>query len=371
MALTEIFCQDNAVNFLQRAYATGRLPHALVFAGPEGVGKFTTAREWAKVLLCYEPRRDDGFVDSCGRCQSCRLFESGSHPDYHHVYRELVYFTSEGRYKKTPPVDLPIDVVREFLIDRVASRPSLSQRRVFVVDQAEKLSTAAQNSMLKVLEEPPTYCTIILLCTQTEPLLPTIRSRCQLVRFGPVCRQKIVEKLNQMGLEDAQCQYWARLCQGSIGRACRWAALELAGAELYATKKQLVESLAKYRYRDALKFAQWCIEKTRRLAAAWTELEPDTSRTDVNRRAQKTIINIIISALHDAMRWNADNTAALVNLDQSRQIESLGRRYTCEQAAESISRCHRTLRFIDASVNEKLLFEQLLLRLADADIMRV
>ena len=85
MSLKDIFCQDIAITILQKALAADKIPHAYIFAGPEGVGKFATAREWARLLLCENPAMENDFVDSCGLCRSCRLFEAGSHPDFNHI----------------------------------------------------------------------------------------------------------------------------------------------------------------------------------------------------------------------------------------------------------------------------------------------
>ena len=105
MSLKDIFCQNQVISILQRAFAAGKAPHAYIFAGPKGVGRFKTAREWAKMLLCKNPVTENSFTDSCGSCQSCRQFEAGSHPDFHLIYKELREFTTDGKGKKTP-VDL-------------------------------------------------------------------------------------------------------------------------------------------------------------------------------------------------------------------------------------------------------------------------
>jgi len=370
MSLKEIFCQDKAIAVLQRALAAGRVPHAYIFAGPEGVGKFTTAREWARLLLCKNPVMENGFADSCGLCRSCRLFEAGSHPDFNSVYKELIEFTRDGKDKKTP-VDLPIDVIREFLIEKAPTKPTLSQRKVFVVSEAERLNAPSQNALLKSLEEPPEYCCIVLLCTRMERLLPTTKSRCQIIRFGPVAEDRIVEKLREMGIEQRPAQYFARLAQSSIGRACRWAQLELADANLYQTKKQLLSSLVEYEYAGALDLAQWLLDESKKIAKLWANLDETTSRTDINRRAQTTLVQIIISALHDAMKLNVTPAKDLSNFDQKGRIQKLAGRFDPEQAAEKIDDCYRTLRWIESGVNEKLIFDQLLLNLAASDKMEV
>jgi len=366
MALKEVFCQNKAVDILQKAFASGKIPHAYIFAGMEGVGKFKTAREWAKLLLCKNPLIEDNFADSCSRCQSCLLFETGSHPDFNPVYKELLEFTRDGK-DRTTPVELPIDVIREFLIEKVSTKPTLSERKVFVVAETEKLNAASQNSLLKVLEEPPGYCCIILLCTSLEKLLPTTRSRCQIIRFAPIDQEKITEKLKQIGVHKAQAEFFARLAQGSLGLASQWAELELADANLYDTKKQLVKSLSTLEYADALNMAQSLLGESNKIAAAWAKLQTATSKTDINRRAQKTIFQMVISALLDAMKLNLAGTEKIINFDQLQQIKILAERFSPEQAAEKIAEVHKTMLWIDSNVNEKLIFEQFLLNLAVSD----
>ena len=355
---------------MQRAFASGRWAHAYIFAGSEGIGKYKTAYEWARLLLCESPIVEDSFADSCGSCQSCRLFDASSHPDFSHVYKELREFTENGK-GKTTPVDMPIDVIREFLIAKVSVRPTLSQRKVFVVSEAEKLNAASQNALLKVLEEPPGYCCIILLCTRLEKLLPTTKSRSQIIRFGPIDEDRIVEILQQMEIGKDKALYLARLAQGSLGNACQWAELELAEADLYETKKEIVSSLVNYKFADTLDLAEQLLSKSKKIAAVWTGLDENTSRTDINRRAAKTVVRIIISALHDAMMLNVEPTRESVNFDQEVQIKKLAARFDTEHSAEKISICYRMMHWIESSVNERLIFEQLLLSLVDSDRITV
>jgi len=370
MSFNEIFCQDRAIDILQRAFASSRWAHAYIFAGPEGIGKFKTAREWARLLLCKKPVMENGIADGCGSCQSCRLLEAGANPDFAHIYKELREFTEDGK-GKAAPIDLPIDVIREFLIAKVPTRPTISHRKVFVVSEAERLNKSSQNSLLKVLEEPPEYCCIVLLCTRMEKLLPTTKSRCQTIRFGPIDESRIIEKLKEKGLEQKKAQYLARLAQGSVGEACRWAELEFGDANLYNVKKELINSLVSFELADALNLAQELLAKSKKIAAEWTNLDTATSKADINRRAMKFIVRIVISALHDAMNLNVSRAKEPVNFDQKGQISKLAARFDAELAAEKISDCYRVLRWIESNVNEKLIFEQLLLNLADSDTIRV
>ena len=368
MSLKEIFCQDNAISTLQRAFAADKMPHAYIFTGEEGVGKFTTAREWAKLLLCKNPVIQNEFADSCNSCQSCQSFEASSHPDFSNVYKELLEFTKDGKDKKTP-VDLPVDVIREFLIDKVSVKPTLSERKVFIISEAEKLNPSSQNALLKVLEEPPDYCCIILLCIRMENLLPTTKSRGRIIRFGPVDEERIIEKLKQTGLDQIKARYFARLAQGSLGRACQWAQLEQADANLYQTKKELLNSLSSYKLADSLNLSHGLLEKSKKIADIWADILKTTSKTDISRRAAKSLVLIIISALHDAMKLNITNPQKIINFDQKEQIKKLANRFEPEQAIKKISDAYKTILWIDSSVNERLIFEQLLLNLVPSDII--
>ena len=370
MSFKEIFCQEKAIELLQKAYNSGRAAHAYIFAGPEGVGKFRTACEWARLLLCHDPVIENDFAESCGRCRSCRLFEAGGHPDFNHIYKELREFTEDGK-GKPPPVDLPIDVVREFLIAKVSMKPSLSHKKVFIVNEAERLNASSQNSLLKVLEEPPLYCCIVLICSRLDKLLPTTKSRSQIISFGSVTEDKIVENLEQIGLDKKRSQYFGRLAHGSLGTACQWARLEMVDAKLYQTKNELVKSLASYELADSLNLAAELLNKGKKIAAVWSDLDKTTSNTDINRRALKTIIQMVISIFQDVMGLNVRPAKELVNFDQKEQIKKLTLRFDPEQSAEKIAYCYQMLHWIDSSVNEKLIFEHLLLSLSDSDTMLV
>lgn len=366
MPLRKIFCQEKAVGDLQRAFFADKVAHAYIFAGHDGVGKFTTAKEFAKLLLCKNPVKKNGFADSCGACESCRLLEAGSHPDFEHVYKELVEFTEDGK-DKDPPLEFPIDVVREFLIEKISSKPALSARRVFILSETEKLNNESQSCLLKVLEEPPTYCCIILICTRPDKLLPTIRSRCQILRFGPVSEDKIIEKINEFGLSENPAKFFARLSEGSIGLACNYARLEQNGANLFQTKTELVNALAGLEYKDSLELAEDFQQQSKDLAALWVKIEPATSKTDISRKAAKTIVQIVIALLHDAMMVNLNSREQLVNFDQAGQVNKIARRFDAEQTAQKIADCFKTLNWIESAVNEKLIFETLLLNLAESD----
>lgn len=372
MPIKKIFCQDAAIGLLQRAMTAGKLPHAYIFAGPDGVGKLTTAKEWAKVLLCknrlVQESQSVAFHDSCGACESCTAFDADAHPDFNLVYKELIEYTRDGKAKKTP-VFLPIDVIREFVIEKAARRPQLSESTVFVVCEAEKLKAPAQNALLKVLEEPPGFCFIILLCTRLEKLLPTTLSRCQIVRFGPVDEQKLVEKLAESGTAKAEALFWARFTEGSLGQAMTWAHLAATEQSCYEIKKQMIKRLAEYELADAVDFADWILNQSRQVTDAWAKHANQLSKADIRRTVQTGIVRMIITAFQDAMKLNAQAGQKLINSDQRKEIGVLAGRFGPEQAAEQIRQAYKSIVWIEAGVNEKLVFEQLLLNCADSGIM--
>jgi DNA polymerase III subunit delta' len=364
MNLSDIFCQDKAVNTLTRAFAEGKIPHAYIFEGIEGVGKYTTAAAWAKLLLCKSPVKND----SCGKCPSCAAFEAGTHPDFHHVYKELIRFTRDSENRKKQPFELPIDVIREFLIEKVQIKPSFSESKVFVISEAEKLNIESQNAMLKVLEEPPNKSFIILLCTKLDNLLPTTKSRCQIVHFGALSEETIIEKLSARKVDKIEAKFWARLFGGSIGQAEFFSKPE---PSFYKIKKEILNRFCKFQLAEAVDFAQWINSTASEFAAAWLKLKPEANKPELGRQAKKIFVSIIISAFTDAMKISFGGAEKMINFDQAEQIKLLAQRFGPQDCAVQIDKCYETIRFIDAAVNEKLVFEHLLLNCVVSDIMRV
>jgi DNA polymerase-3 subunit delta' len=374
MSLKQVFCQDKVISALERAYASGKMPHAYIFAGPEGVGKFTTAKALAKLLLCKSPVKNNDLHDSCGSCASCIAFESNSHQDLNIVYKELFAFTEKGKEKgeridketgeaKKSPLSVSIEVVREFIVAKAQIRPVLSSRTVFIIEEAQKLTTQAQNALLKTLEEPPAFCTIILLCSKLEKLLPTIHSRCQVLNFGPIDEKIIVHKLQGI-VDSKQALFWARFSQGSLGSALAWANLRNDESSAYDFKKQLIEKLSRLELADAVDFADWISKQVSGLSEILEKADPATSKSDLNRRTLRAAVMMIITALNDAMKLSVSSGQALVNADQENQVRSLASKFDAETAAEKIAAAYKAIEWADANVNEKLILEDLLLNLA-------
>src|SRR5688572_21410358 len=204
------------LELLGRATARGTLPPSLIFAGPEGVGKRLTASALAQLLNCdrpveYEPQKTeggkhDGGKDACGECAPCKRIARGVHADV------LVIEPGESG-------SIKVEQVRE-AIDRAAYRPFEGRRRLVIVDPADALVDVAQEALLKTLEEPPPASVFVLITSRPDVLLPTVRSRCQRLRFGPLSAGGVADVLiREHDLAPAGAHAAAAAAAGSIGQA--------------------------------------------------------------------------------------------------------------------------------------------------------
>jgi DNA polymerase III subunit delta' len=209
----DILGQSSAVEFLRAACLADRLPHAMMFAGSSGVGKRTCATALAAWFLCPQARGDR----ACGKCASCRLIPTGNHPDLHVVAKELIRF--HDKTGKSKGINLSIDVVRPELIEPAARTATMGHGKFFIIEQAELMSDPAQNALLKTLEEPAGRTAIVLLTDAPESLLPTVRSRCQIVRFGTLDTKSVRARLEKQGIDSATAADAAELSDGSLGGA--------------------------------------------------------------------------------------------------------------------------------------------------------
>jgi DNA polymerase III subunit delta' len=218
--LSSVRAQPTAVDTLRRAIAADRVHHAYLFDGPEGVGKERAALGLAQALVCE--RRAPGTADACAVCRACvrAIPRAGEgrplHPDVIVLERGLYEASTIGR--RTPETqDLSIDQVRALVLARAAFPPHEGRAKVFVIRRAEELSQAAANALLKTLEEPGPRTHFVLLSATADALLPTIRSRTQRVRFGPLPDEVLSELLAAQGVENAPAI--ALLSGGSMATA--------------------------------------------------------------------------------------------------------------------------------------------------------
>jgi DNA polymerase-3 subunit delta' len=217
---------DRVVETLRSAIREGRFPHALFFAGPEGIGKHTFARKLAQVFLCET--RSEAALDPCGECPGCLQVEAGRHPDFFEAGKP------EDKH------ELPINVIRE-LCDQFALKPARGTHKVAILNDADDINDEASNAFLKTLEEPPPGAVLILIGTSAELQKETIISRCSVVRFDPLPDPEIAALLLESGVarDPADAQRLAALGEGSVSRA-----VGLADEELERFRRSMIDEIA-------------------------------------------------------------------------------------------------------------------------------
>jgi len=200
MAYASVLGHDRIKELLARAVQRGRLPPALLLSGPEGVGKRTLALSVSRALLCEKANGD-----CCDRCAACSRALRRLHPDLFLVEPETAV--------------IKIEQVRD-LVREISGLPFEGRARAFVVDQAHVLTEQAANALLKSLEEPPATSHVFLVTASPQALLPTIRSRCHTLRFGPLPQAALVAYLRErIGLAPEEARLRASLAGGSLGAA--------------------------------------------------------------------------------------------------------------------------------------------------------
>ncbi len=223
MAFEAVVGHQRPLQILRREITAGRVYHAYLFIGMEGIGKRLVALNVAKALNCLSQGGE-----ACDRCPSCQRMDKGSHPD-------LILIAPRGEVVK-------IEQIRE-LQRIIAFKPYEARWRVIIIDGAERMTREAANAFLKTLEEPPPWTTIILLATTVETLPPTVLSRCQRIRFTPL-RHEEVRRVLAHHLPEEEASLLTPLAGGSPGRMLRMDREEI-GKAMEAFKIALSPSLAR------------------------------------------------------------------------------------------------------------------------------
>lgn len=369
IGLWDIVGQDAAVGMLQRSLTGDRQPHAYLFSGPAGVGRRTTAVALGAALLCEDPQSkpnsgkyndlpaDQEIRQACGACASCRMIEAGTHPDFSLVYKELARYHDDANVRSRVMQDLGIDVIRSFLIDPAGRASARGRGKVFIVRESELMSVAAQNALLKTLEEPPAGVRIILLCRYPDRMLPTTLSRCWIVRFGPLPAEFVREKLIESDIAAPEAEFWASFTEGSVGRA-----LALSSQDMYAVKRDVLARLAKLSAAGAGELSDHLVKLTDKLAAqAIAEAKAadgaELAKTLASRQAAGMVLQLIASAYRDAMTAATGADRPLAHAEQAEVPEALARRFDPIQLAEIIEQLAEYERLLWRNVNPKTVWD--------------
>lgn len=201
MAFDNLIGNDKIKELLKSTVTTNNVLHSYLFTGVDGIGKKLFAKEFAKMILC------SGNDKPCKTCKSCIEFEGESHPDFLQI---------EPEDNKT----IKIEQIR-YLQEKIAEKPVTSDKKVYVINDCDTMTKEAENALLKTLEEPPIYSTIILITSNESKLLTTIKSRCTKIAFNSLSEEEVKTYLLQNGLDSNMTQSMIAQCGGSIGKALK------------------------------------------------------------------------------------------------------------------------------------------------------
>ncbi|MCH8967258.1 MAG: hypothetical protein IID43_06235 [Planctomycetes bacterium] len=373
MSLGDVKYQPSAQRLLQRALLRRRVPHAYLFHGPDGVGKETLALGLAGVLLCAEPKdvtlggaeRDEigleGLRTSCGTCDDCLALGADTHPDLHLVYRQLNRDHPEADVRKRKALALGVDVIRHFLIARAGLTPARGRAKVFIVRDADRMTTQAQNALLKTLEEPPPATFIMLLVCAADRMLATTLSRCQTIAFDALPTSFVRRRLETLapGLSDAQLDFCAEASNGSLGRAVQY-----AQEDLFAVNAHVVDNLIQLDGHHASQMANAWADQAKSLAERYRKQDPDITETEAKRRGLKSLLQLSATWYADLLRFASGDGPAPVNSDRRADLKRVLGTLNAESAAMAVLRITQTERELDLNANSQLCVESLLNDLA-------
>ena len=323
---------------ISRAARRGSLPPSLIFAGPAGVGKFAAAVALAQLVNCLQPIEvaagDVAFIDACGECPTCRRIGRRVHAD--------VLFIEPGDTGA-----IKIEQIRD-VVERTGYRPFEGRRRVVIIDEADAIVPAAQDSLLKTLEEPPNATMFVLVTSAPELLLPTIRSRCQRLRFGRLAPADVARILiDRHEFDQGDAHAAAALSDGSVGRA-----LEGASEEFIAARSAALELLETVASLPA---------PPRRIHAA-KNLPGGGAKADREGLAQT--LRALSSMLRDlGILSSRGDERALANADLRRKLDALLRAFDSDRILRGFAAVDRALDALGRNASPKIVADWLAFQL--------
>lgn len=330
-----------AVHMLQQALAAQRPAHAYLISGPRHVGKALLAVRLAQTLNCERQG-----VAPCDECRTCKRIAHGNHPDVRHaslVTQAAALKSDEATRQR----DLRIDTIRTCLGD-IALRPFEGRRRVFIIDDVERLSEGAANAMLKVLEEPPPHATLILVAHTAGDVMATIVSRCQAIKLRPVARDEITAWLVAHGSDHTAAQTYAAWSEGLPGLAHHYAVNPDAATHL----QQQLDELLSLSTRPLHECFKWVEERNKAFRGGE---QSDVYETLTLWQRWWRDVLVTAAGLPDAVTW----------IDRHADIVRIARGTGVLPAAQFVRMLTQAVRQLRENANPQLVFEHLILHLPD------
>jgi DNA polymerase-3 subunit delta' len=312
-----------AVDMLRQHVVQAGARHAYLFAGVPGIGRRTLALRFAQALNCTQPLQP-GIP--CGTCRDCRQIEAMQHPDL-----TIIQAESEGGVLK-------VDQVRETRRS-LTLKPYQSKYRVALFLRFQEANDNAANALLKTLEEAPSYAVLILTADQAEGLLPTIPSRCEVLRLRPLPLEIVESFLKQHGADDQQSRLISHISGGRPGYALR-----LLHDPSTLTSRE-----------DKLNDLRSLLSDARVDRFAYAE------KLSKDKEGMRNVLLLWLSYWRDVLLCTGGSSVPLANIDRYREIESLAGHLQLPEARRVVSALERALGQLEANVNARLLAEVLLL----------
>lgn len=322
MSYKNIKGQDNAIDFLKRVTMGGHIAQAYLFLGPSSVGKKLTAISFAKAMNCAGAQEER----PCGECVSCKKIESSNHPDIFIIAPE-----KEGG-------SIKIDKIRQIIKD-ASLKPYEARKKVYIIDEAGRMTQESANALLKTLEEPPADSVIILIAEKLNDMLKTIISRSQIVKFLPMRTDGIKKVLaEEHGCDDTSAHVMAHLSGGRLGEAIRF-----KDEDLFSKRSHIIDSLIKKKFFDS-------------------DFE------NASRDELKEYLNILLTWYRDILVAKASPSEKMqfINIDRKREVMEESNNHTFESLESAIQNIISTEAFLDQNANTKLVMSVLGLKIQNA-----
>ena len=314
---------EDILDRLIKNIRAGVSQHAYIFEGERGGGSLEAAKLFANALVCVKKE-----TTPCGSCISCTLAKAGNHPD--------IQIVAPAKDKK----NILVDQIREVLTDSL-KKPYEDGKKVYIVTYGDDMNEQAQNAFLKLLEEPPEYAVFVILAENTASLLPTVRSRCEIIKFLPVSEEKIKEIL-KIGYPDIKnADFLARYAMGNIEKAKKLASDEgfmpLRSGALDMLYRLLSENIAESY--DVAEFAE------------------------LNKADAETVLCLWLDFLRDIMLIQNDGGKYAVNTDYYDKLHGLACRIDEKKTVTAVNEVIKAQEMLDRYVNLRTLILSMAFRI--------